>query len=315
MMRNSNSLFNLAEALSEDIVARTAIGRRASGRRVPDSHPEWPRAVPADTSLRHAEAAIRSLTAADQVALMTIARLYARKTPYDYEDLLQEAFARVLSGRRAWPHDLAAVPFLWGVMRSIAREWKKKVPDTLPEGADPGGEERLANASLDVAKILALFDDDPVAQVIVRGMMEGAHGLELQDLSGLDKTDYESKRTKIRRGIEKLWDVQPTKESRHSTAFRGVEAPAVSVREEATARLEDAHTTAANGAADKNRIVDLAAEELDRFAGEAWGAAAREALARGLPVTGSRDGRRVRYYPDGRHEDLGPVAPLSHEKP
>jgi hypothetical protein len=55
------------------------------------------------------------------------------------------------------------------------------------------------------------------------------------------------------------------------------------------------------------RVVDLSAEELDKAAREAWSAAAREALARGLPVTGSRDGRRLRYHPDGRVEDLGPV--------
>jgi hypothetical protein len=55
------------------------------------------------------------------------------------------------------------------------------------------------------------------------------------------------------------------------------------------------------------RVVDLDAEELDSAAGEAWAAAACEALARGLPVTGSRDGRRVRYHPDGRIEDLSAV--------
>jgi hypothetical protein len=55
------------------------------------------------------------------------------------------------------------------------------------------------------------------------------------------------------------------------------------------------------------RVVDLTVEELRTAAGEAWGAAAGEALARGLPVTGGRDGRRLRYYPDGRVEDLGPI--------
>jgi hypothetical protein len=55
------------------------------------------------------------------------------------------------------------------------------------------------------------------------------------------------------------------------------------------------------------RVVDLTAEELDMAAGEAWAAAARDAFARGLPVTGARDGRRLRYHPDGRIEDLGPV--------
>jgi DNA-directed RNA polymerase specialized sigma24 family protein len=164
-----------------------------------------PEPAAAILSPAEADAAIRSLAAADKIALMKIARLYAKKTPYDHEDLLQEAMCRVLSGARAWPRDLAALPFLWGVVRSIAWEWKKELPATPPGGDDPGGEERRAIAGLDVAKIVALFDDDPAAQIIVRGMMEGARGQELQDLSGLDKTDYESKRTKIRRRIEKLW--------------------------------------------------------------------------------------------------------------
>jgi DNA-directed RNA polymerase specialized sigma24 family protein len=159
----------------------------------------------ATLSPAEADAAIRALSPADKIALMKIARLYAKKTPYDHEDLLQEALCRVLSGARAWPRDLKALPFLWGVVRSIAWEWRSETPDAMPDGADPAGEERRAIAGLDVAKIIALFDDDPAAQMIVRGMMEGARGQELQELSGLDGTDYESKRTKIRRRIEKLW--------------------------------------------------------------------------------------------------------------
>jgi hypothetical protein len=61
------------------------------------------------------------------------------------------------------------------------------------------------------------------------------------------------------------------------------------------------------------RVTDLTAEELDKAATEAWSAAAKEALAKGLPVTGSQGGRRYRYHPDGRVEDLGPVAPLPSE--
>jgi hypothetical protein len=55
------------------------------------------------------------------------------------------------------------------------------------------------------------------------------------------------------------------------------------------------------------RVVDLSAKELENAAGEAWAAASREALARGLPVIGSHDGRRLRYHPDGHVEDLGPI--------
>jgi hypothetical protein len=53
------------------------------------------------------------------------------------------------------------------------------------------------------------------------------------------------------------------------------------------------------------RVTDLSAEELEGLAQEAWSSAAREALAKGLAVTGSRNGRRYRYHPDGRIDDLG----------
>jgi DNA-directed RNA polymerase specialized sigma24 family protein len=163
-----------------------------------------PEPAAATLSLAEVGEAVRSLSVADKTALMKIARLYAKKTPYDHEDLLQEALCRVLGGTRAWPRNVQALAFLWGVVRSIAWEWKKEILDKEPDGADPQREERRAIAGLDAVKIIALFDDDPVAQTIVRGMMEGARGQELQEMSGLDKTDYESKRTKIRRRVEKL---------------------------------------------------------------------------------------------------------------
>jgi hypothetical protein len=61
-------------------------------------------------------------------------------------------------------------------------------------------------------------------------------------------------------------------------------------------------------------VVDLSADDLDEFAREAWRTAAHEALARGLPVTGSRGGRRFRCHPDGRMEDLGPVGEVNGAK-
>jgi hypothetical protein len=61
------------------------------------------------------------------------------------------------------------------------------------------------------------------------------------------------------------------------------------------------------------RVVDLTTEELDRLADEAWSGAARDALSKGFAVTGSENGRLYRHHPDGRIEDLGPVAPLPPE--
>ena len=54
-------------------------------------------------------------------------------------------------------------------------------------------------------------------------------------------------------------------------------------------------------------VVDLTYVELEHAAQEAWSGAAREALRAKLPIVGSRDGRRLRVYPDGTTEDLGPV--------
>jgi DNA-directed RNA polymerase specialized sigma24 family protein len=160
-------------------------------------------------SLCQVESALASLSDGEMIALMKIARLYARKTPYDKEDLIQEAFARVLSGRRAWSKGTGPVLFLGGVIRSIAWEWKSEGPlDTVPS-TDLKMEERNANAAIDAAKIVALFEDDAIARNMVAAMMGGARGEELQAISGLGKVAYESKRTKIRRRVEKFFDREP----------------------------------------------------------------------------------------------------------
>jgi hypothetical protein len=67
-----------------------------------------------------------------------------------------------------------------------------------------GTEARAIRAKLDVKRIMTYFDDDPIAQKMLMGMADGARGEDLQQASGLSPTEYESKRKKIRRRIEKL---------------------------------------------------------------------------------------------------------------
>jgi hypothetical protein len=64
----------------------------------------------------------------------------------------------------------------------------------------------------------------------------------------------------------------------------------------------------------RKKVVELTIAELGALADEAWRTAAQQAFADGLPVTGSRDGRRFRYYPDGHIEDLGPVAEIPRDE-
>src|SRR5262245_18871888 len=86
--------------------------------------------------------------------------------------------------------------FFWGVMRSVAWEWKRKDDPLDKDIGDKGAEERTLSGRNHAMKIIKAFDDDPIAQKIVVAMMEGARGEELLKLSGLSPTDYESKRKK-----------------------------------------------------------------------------------------------------------------------
>ena len=151
-------------------------------------------------------AAIRALTAAEKITLMKIARIYARVTPFGHDDLFQEAVCRLLDGGRALPRGAPILSVLIGAMRSIAWQWRAEAHEPSEDLADPRCGEATAIASIDAAKMVELFADDPIAQKIVIGMMDGARGEELQHLSGLGKVEYESKRRKIRRRFEKLTD-------------------------------------------------------------------------------------------------------------
>ena len=161
---------------------------------------------PTPLSRAEIENAIKRLTDGDKTALVLIAKHHARnnRTRYEHQDLISEAYCRVLEGRRAWPRDVPTKIFFSGVIRSIAWEWKRDLLSEEIEVGDEGAEERGTLAKIDAMKIVALFEDDPIAQNIVIGMMDGARGEELEEASGLSQTEYESKRKKIRRRIEKL---------------------------------------------------------------------------------------------------------------
>jgi hypothetical protein len=147
--------------------------------------------------------ALNSVTNAEQTALMKIARHYANVSiHFDAEKLVQEALRQVLNGRRAWPKSVPATVFLAGVIGSIAREWMSRSdsPYQEPDTGENKPAERGTLDKIDIMRIVALFDDS-ITQKIVRAMMDGT-GLE--QLPGLNSTEYEINRKKIRRRVEKL---------------------------------------------------------------------------------------------------------------
>lgn len=170
-------------------------------------------------------AAIRAFTPADWARLKRVAAKYAFARPISSEDLIQEAFMRALD-TRVCPSDIDVVKFLAEIIRSVADGEADKVEHKakLVPIANTGGSDDLvydiadeaANAEACLveaehaerciaahAGLVALFDDDPTAQLILEGMMDDMAGEELRELTGLDKVAYDSKRKAIRRKIAK----------------------------------------------------------------------------------------------------------------
>jgi hypothetical protein len=75
-------------------------------------------------SLDEIRAILQSTTTTQKERLATIARRYADRAGHGPDDLINEAFLRVLEGRRKWPRSIEVVPFLSGVMQGIASEWR-----------------------------------------------------------------------------------------------------------------------------------------------------------------------------------------------
>lgn len=170
-------------------------------------------------------AAIRAFTPADWARLKRVAAKYAFARPISPEDLIQEAFMRALD-TRVCPSDIDVVKFLAEIIRSVADGEAEKVEhkSRLVPIANTGGADDLAYDIADEAAnaearlieaehaercvaahagLVALFDDDPTAQLILEGMMDDMAGEELRELTGLDKVAYDSKRKAIRRKIAK----------------------------------------------------------------------------------------------------------------
>jgi DNA-directed RNA polymerase specialized sigma24 family protein len=169
---------------------------------------------PTETAL-----ALNLVGEADLLRLKTIARLHARGLPPDvgWDDLLQEAFTRVLVGARQAPDGVPMVAFLAGIMRSLKSEhWRRalrrpgdgkalrlgqpmkssrdvELPDSAP------GPERALIARQELKAIERLFANDPGALRIIAGLGEGLSAEQIRMAHGISKTDYDSARRRMRR--------------------------------------------------------------------------------------------------------------------
>jgi DNA-directed RNA polymerase specialized sigma24 family protein len=171
-------------------------------------------------------AAVGALTQSQLIRLRHLAVAYARAHGVEPDDLLQEAYRRAIEGTRQCPAEVGILPFLAETMSSIADGEMKKhrrrpvlvpvpndgeqespvvhIPDPEPDPA------KSLEIKQETDRLLALFDDDPDAQIIVYGMIDGMEGDDLRTLTTLDLSEFASKRRLIRRRILKHY--QDTKQ-------------------------------------------------------------------------------------------------------
>jgi RNA polymerase sigma-70 factor (ECF subfamily) len=171
---------------------------------------------PAQTAL-----ALGLVSATDLLRLKTIARVYARGLPPEgtWEDLLQEALTRIITGSRRQPQGLPTVAFVAGILRSLRAEyWRRATRESggnnivpidheggelvalaLPDPAP--GPERSLSARQELIAIKQLFSDDSPALKIIEGLGEGQSAEQIRQTTGLSKADYDSARRRMRRTL------------------------------------------------------------------------------------------------------------------
>jgi len=172
------------------------------------------------------EEALSSLSEADLLRLDKAAIHYSFPSRYTPEELLQQTFSKVLDGSRNFKKGINIIAFLIKTMQSLASSCcksQKRKPECKLDPEEPGNPDVAQNNLGDtgqspedilIAKdsaahikvtILKLFDDRPVARMVIEAIMEDMSRTEIQELTDLDDKDYDSTRRLIRRRLEKAF--------------------------------------------------------------------------------------------------------------
>ena len=167
--------------------------------------------------------AIEDLQKSDFAKLMLIARSFARKrrlnaADAEPEDLLQEAIAKTLDGRRRWSREVSIVRHLDRVMESDsghlaerrtleAKRGREHMydPDLLPEPAslEPSPEASVRNRDA-LDNVLTSFAGDEQALQLIRLKGDDLSASEIRHQLGMSKTEYDTVTKRIRRRVANL---------------------------------------------------------------------------------------------------------------
>jgi len=211
--------------------------------------PTHPRAArkPQPATRGEIDHAIEALTPEDTERIDQSARnrIYAigraAASRRSHDDLIQEAFTRILDGTRHWYKDngVSFADWLVGAIYSIASEWaghrkrNKQQPDyallesVLSKADDDGkkispfdrlrepglnAEEELIDARREAEskalaeKIEAAFADDEKASILLMGFQDGMDGPAMRGEFNISEKEYRTTMRRIQRRVRKMMD-------------------------------------------------------------------------------------------------------------
>lgn len=180
------------------------------------------------------EQALEELSDADWMRLRKLATRHLWGTRLaSPDDLIGETVDRLLRGKRHWPIGLPFIPWMDGAMKSVAdgfRNLDRAKLEVLAAELTGDDEEFAGREPMDMlavdcetpldtmltveaqkeadaarAKLEDHFRGDEEVGWILMGIDEGLRGEEIQEIGEMGKTQYETARKRLRRGIERLF--------------------------------------------------------------------------------------------------------------
>lgn len=128
------------------------------------------------------------------------------------QDLLHEAIARTMDGRRNQPSGVDFVTHLKGCMRSIAWEYTEDAARERSYSQTAERDRLTASVSTDdlaretLQRIRTHLKADKVALRVFDRLREGYKAAEIQKLLGIDDRVYQAARKKIYRRVQGLYE-------------------------------------------------------------------------------------------------------------
>ena len=150
---------------------------------------------------------LRTLSDADWERLRQLARNRCRfRWPGREEDILQDAIRRMLEGKRRWPSGEDFFAWVSGVMKSLVSHERRKPANVVAdEEVDVACERRGPFDRLNMKEVqvhlMALFEADEDARLVVEAKLEDMDKDEIVELFDGSETRYNSACRQIRRRI------------------------------------------------------------------------------------------------------------------